>query len=414
MTVLLLVAAATVFLSSMCSLFEAVLYSTRIGALEAERNSGPHSTQAERFLAMKANIAQPTSAILILNTLANTGGATICGMYAAQLMGPRGVLLFSGLLTIAILFVGEILPKTYGAMHWRGGWWRLVWPLTVLQKGFAPVISVTQAFTHLFSGARGVPAVTEDEIVANIRLGRVSGQLTESEDQLLNAVFRFHDMLVRQVMVPRTQIVFLEQQWSFERCLEVAKRTKHTRFPLCRGSLDDTVGLVHVKDLVGASQGDAFDLGSIARPLHVTPETRPISELLRDMQVSQQHMELVYDEHGTVVGMVTMENIVEELIGAVQDEFDSESPDIVQEAPGIFHVRGHVPIERVNRELALNLTADGADTLSGLLVHHLTRLPLVGDTVALEGVTARIRAVGRGRATVVRLATNAAKESDEA
>jgi CBS domain containing-hemolysin-like protein len=414
LTVLLVVATATVLVSSMCSLFEAVLYSTRIGALESERRSGPHSTQAARFLAMKANIAQPTSAILILNTLANTAGATICGMYAAYLLTPRGVLIFSVGLTIAILFIGEILPKTYGAMHWRGLWWRLVWPITMLQRGFAPLIALTQGFTHLFSGAGGAPAITEEEIVANIHLGRVSGQLTESEDQLLHAVFRFDDMLVRQVMVPRTQVVFLDEAWSLARCIAEAKRTKHTRFPLCRGSLDDAIGVVHIKDLFGASTDDTVSLSSIARPLEVTPETRRISELLRDMQRSQQHMELVYDEHGTVVGMVTMENVVEQLIGAVQDEFDSESPEIEREAPGVFKVRGHAPIERLNRELELELPAEGADTLSGMLVDHLRRLPAVGDTVDLTGVTATVLSVERGRATVVHLATLEGKAPDQA
>jgi len=413
MTVLLLVAAATVFVSSMCSLFEAILYSTRIGALEAERVGGRHAQKAERFLAMKADIAQPTSAILILNTLANTGGATICGMYAAQLLAPRGGLIFSVVLTVAILFVGEILPKTYGAMHWRALWWLLVWPLTMLQRGFAPVIRVTQGFTHLFSGARGVPAITEEEIVANIRLGRVSGQVTESEHQLLNAVFRFDDMLVRQVMLPRTDVVFLDLEWPLERCLDVARQTRHTRFPLCRGSLDDATGVVHIKDLVGMGTTGACDLGSIARPLHITPETRPINQLLREMQRSQQHMELVYDEHGTVVGMVTMENIVEQLIGAVQDEFDRESPEIVREGPGVFRVGGHMAIERLNRALKLHLVAEGTDTLSGLLVQRLTRLPSVGDTVGLSGVTAHVLAIGRGRATMVRLVTGESTEQHE-
>jgi CBS domain containing-hemolysin-like protein len=411
MTVLLAVACATVFISSMCSLFEAILYSTRIGALEAERVSGPHRTQATRFLAMKANIARPTSAILILNTLSNTGGATICGMYAAQLLSPWGVVMFSGVLTIAILFVGEILPKTYGATHWRGLWWSIVWPLTALQTSLSLLIRVTQGFTHVFSHARGAPAVTVEEIVANIRLGRLSGQVTESEHQLLNAVFRFDDILVRQVMLPRTDVVFLDQEWSLERCLTVARRTRHTRFPLCRGSLDDAIGVVHIKDLVGLSPTEVRDLSTIARPLRITPDTRSVSQLLRDMQRSQQHMELVYDEHGTVVGMVTMENIVEQLIGTVQDEFDDELPEIVSEGPGVFRVGGHVRIDRLNRVTGLNLATEGASTLSGLLVQQLARLPAVDDTVVIPGATAHILSVARGRAAVVRLVASAGEQA---
>ena len=119
MTVLLIVAGLTVLLSCMCSLFEATLYSTRLGTLEAEKATGKYARRADRLIVMKTNIVQPTSAILVLNTFANTAGATICGMYAAQLMGAGWVPVFSVGLTVAILFVGEILPKTYGATHWR-------------------------------------------------------------------------------------------------------------------------------------------------------------------------------------------------------------------------------------------------------------------------------------------------------
>ena len=405
MTALLLFAGVTVFVSSMCSFFEATLYSTRVGALEAERSQGTHSRLAERFLAMKSNIAKPTSAILVLNTVANTAGATICGMYAAQFMTPRGVVAFSIVLTLMILFIGEILPKTYGATHWQHAWWLIVWPLTAMQIGLAPVIRITQSFAHLFSSRRGAPAVTEEEIVANIRLGRTSGQLSESEHELLSAVFHFDDMLVRQVMVPRAEVVILDLAWPIEQSLEVARKTRHTRFPLCRGTLDEAVGIVHIKDLLGIDRAEMRDLTSIARPLRVTPETRPISELLREMQRSQQHMELVYDEHGSVVGMVTMENIVEQLIGTVQDEFDNEWPDILREGQGVYRVRGDVPIEKLNRDLTLVLPSDDADTLSGLLVHSLDRLPKVGDVIPLDSVTAHVLSVGRGRATAVRLVT---------
>ena len=176
MTMLLVVAGLTVLISSMCSLFEATLYSTRTGSLEAERAEGKHVRLAERFIAMKANIAGPTSAILILNTVANTAGATLCGMFAAQVLGSVWVPAFSVGLTVAILFVGEILPKTYGATHWRNIWHLTVWPLTLMQKGFSPLIRVTQAFSGFFTGGLGVPAVTEDEIRADIHLGRKAGE----------------------------------------------------------------------------------------------------------------------------------------------------------------------------------------------------------------------------------------------
>lgn len=412
MTILLAVAGLTVLISSMCSLFEATLYSTRLGSLEAERAEGKHVRLAERLIAMKANIARPTSAILILNTVANTAGATLCGMYAAQVLGSVWVPAFSVGLTVAILFVGEILPKTYGATHWRDMWHLIVWPLTLMQKGFSPLIRVTQAFSGFFTGGLGVPAVTEDEIRADIHLGRKAGELSASELQLLNAVFHFDDMLARQVMVARRDVVFFDVHWSLEKCLETAKETRHTRFPLCIGSLDEVIGLVHVKDLLGLTDDDGM-LRSIARPIRHIPETLPISRLLREMQSTHQQMALVDDEFGSVVGVITMENVVEQIVGDVQDEFDSEPPEIVPEGADTFKVSGQLPIERVNRELGLDLYAPDVDTLSGLLVSRLNRLLKVGDRIRLRNAVAEVVEEQGGRATQVRMRLVQGDEGEE-
>ena len=158
MTILLLVAAVTVIISGMCSLFESTLYSTRMAALESARTVGKHRRLARRFIDMKKDIARPTSAILILNTIANTAGATIAGMYATTVLGTAWVPAFSALLTIAILFLGEILPKTYGAVHWKSVWHLVVWPVTVMQQGLYPIIKVTQGFAKLFTVRTSTPA----------------------------------------------------------------------------------------------------------------------------------------------------------------------------------------------------------------------------------------------------------------
>ena len=413
MLLLVFAAAMTVAISSLCSLFESILFSTRMGALEAERAGGKHSGLAARFIGMKSNIAEPTSAILVLNTVANTAGATFCGMYATQVLGSAMVPAVSVILTVAILFVGEILPKTYGATYWRSLWHFIVWPLTVMQRGLRPVITVTQAFADFFTGSRAGPSITEDEIQASIRLGRKAGELSRTELQLLNAVFRFDDLTVRQIMVPRGDVVFFDASWSLTKFLEVARETRHTRFPLCRDSRDEVIGVIHVKELVGLRSGDEVELSSIARPPWHVPETLPISQLLREMQRNHQHMALVDDEYGTLVGIVTMENVLEQIVGAVQDEFDSESPDLTQQDPFTFRVRGQVLIERVNRECGLDLYAADVDTLSGLLVSKLGRLAKRGDRVRLAGATAEIVEVKDGRADLVQIRLSKEEEGEE-
>ena len=410
MTYLLICGGLTVLISAVCSLLEATLYSTRMSALEAEKADGERADKAERFIAMKADIAKPTSAILVLNTIANTAGAAICGMLAARLLGAQWVPAFSIGLVLAILFIGEILPKTYGATHWKAIWHRLVWPLVVLQKALSPAVKVTQGFADLFSGARGTPAITEDEIQASIELGGQSGELTPSELQLLSAVFRFDDMLTRQVMVPRRDVVFLDVQKPASECFELARNSRHTRFPLCEGSLDEVVGLVHIKDLLGLGADEDLDLRSVSRELCHVPETMPISQLMREMQNTHQHMALVDDEYGSIVGIVTMENVVEQIVGAVQDEFDSEAPEVEQESPGVYLVNGSVPLERLNREVRLSLESTDVDTLSGLLVSRIGRLLEAGDTVELEGASAEVMEEQGGRAVRVKLTVRSGDE----
>lgn len=400
---LIVVAGLTVFVSSICSLFEATLYSTRLSALEAAKSEGRHARLAERFIAMKTNIAQPTSAILVLNTVANTAGATVCGMYATSVLGPSRVPAVSAVLTVAILFVGEILPKTFGAMHWGTLWRFIVWPLAGMQRGLAPIIRVTQGFANLFTGSHGTPVITEDEIQANIRLGRKAGELSATEQQLLNAAFHFDDMSVRQVMVPRREVAVLDVTSDLEACLEVAKETGHTRFPLCEGSLDEVVGLVHIKDLLGVAGSAGFEVKSIARPLRHVPETLPISRLLRQMQRTHQHMALVDDEYGAVVGLVTLENVLEQIVGDVQDEFDSEAPEIVSEGSGAYRVRGGCLIEKINRELGLEFYSADVETISGLLAARLGRLLTAGDKVRFEGAEVEVLEEERGTARSVRI-----------
>jgi CBS domain containing-hemolysin-like protein len=361
---------------------------------------------------MKKDIAVPTSAILVLNTLANTAGATVCGMLAADLWGREWVLAFSGLLTVAILFLGEILPKTYGATHWRSIWFLIVWPLIVMQKALYPVVVVTRKFANFFTGRGGAPGVTEGEIVATIRMGAKSGELTPNELQLLDAVFHFDEMVARQIMVPRREAVVFQAGWPLAKCLEVADNTQHTRYPLCKGSLDSVVGIVHIKDLVGVPLDQPFDVASVARPGRHVPDTIRLSRLLREMQTTRQHMAVVDDEYGTAVGLVTLENVVEQIVGAVQDEFDMELPEFVHEEAGSYIVLGQLPIERVNRELHLDLYAADVDSISGLLVSRTGRLLRSGETVELEGVTAEVLEVKAGRATRIRLRLHRAESAE--
>ena len=353
---------------------------------------------------MKRDISKPTSAILILNTVANTAGATTAGGLAAEYYGDAYVGIFSGILTLGILFLSEILPKTYGAVRWQGLWPLIVWPLSAIEKALTPFVWVTHKFAGLFLPAsrRGMDT-TEEEIQAMIRIAAESGALTRTELELLSAVFEFDEIVSRQVMVPWREVATMHTRWDLEQCLDRVRRDRHTRYPLINDQ-GEAIGLVHVTDLVGWDPEKPFDLNEISRPIRDVPETMPLSRLLREMQASRRQMAVVVDEFGNTVGILTLENVLEQIVGSVRDEFDEEEPEIVSEEEDVYLVNGRAPVERVNEKLDLDLEElDEVDTFSGWVVARLGRLPKVGDEVENDQAQFEVTEVVNNRARHIRV-----------
>ncbi len=274
------------------------------------------------MLAMKHDIAAPTSAILIMNTVANTAGATLAGSLAADALGAPALGPFSVLFTIAILFLAEIIPKTIGAVRWRGIWRFVVWPLLMLQKILSPAIWLTQRATAALVGGNNHKPTTEGEIAAMIRLGASVGELSPTELELLTSVLRFDVMRVSEVLVPRREVTTLGLETSVQEALKVVGESLHTRYPLCSAGLDDAELVVHVKDLCGTGVSPDSRVRECGRPLTRIPETMTLPALMRQMQKTKQHMALVIDEFGSATGIVTMENLIGLLLEIVEADRD--------------------------------------------------------------------------------------------
>ncbi len=404
METLLIVVVVTLAISAFCSLLEATLYSTRVATLEAARTEGRHRANAARFLELKRDIAGPTSAILILNTVANTAGATLAGWLAARAYGPGFVPVFSALLTLAILFLSEIFPKTYGATKWKSLWPWLALPLDALVRLLRPAVWVARRFSELFTSGAGLPAVTEDEIRASIRMGARAGELTTDELQMLDAVFHFDAITVREILVPRDEVAFCDLEDPASEFAETLRRSPFTRYPACRGGLDNIEGMLHARDLAGVAIGESTDLASLVREVLQVPETLSISQLLHQMQAKRRQLAVAIDEHGTVAGIVTITEVLEQIVGALEDELEvPEEQPIVRESPDCFSVRGNVGLGRLNRELGVDFYDPSIVTLSGMLVSRLGRLLKKGDVVELGDATAEVVETRANRATRIRL-----------
>ncbi|MBC8353768.1 MAG: HlyC/CorC family transporter [Planctomycetes bacterium] len=346
-------------------------------------------------------VGEPAFAHLVEPAL-KAGGVTS----EAMIHGVAFVIAFSTI-TALHLVIGEQAPKIFAI---RRPETMILWcaaPLKffyVILYPFLAVLNVTTSFLLRLVGLTGATEHetphTEDEIRALLADAHLHGHLTRSEHRLLNAVFEFDDLICRRVMVPRGEVDFFDVSTPFSECLEQAKRTKHTRYPLCDGSLDKVMGVIHMKDLLGlAAGGDDIDLGQLMRPARKVPETMPISQVLRHFQATHQLLAFVLDEYGTIIGIVTLENVLEKIVGPVEDEFDTEEPNISEQSPGRYMVMGSTLVEEVERAFNLELADEDMDTVAGVLMARAQRLPVVGDKIQVHGAVAEILEVQDDHAT---------------
>ncbi len=315
-------------------------------------------------------------------------------------------------ITAAHLVFGEQAPKIYALRRPEKVLLWFALPLKTFyffSYPFMIALNTATSFLLKIIGAEDVSehdtVHSEDEIKALLRLSHKHGELSRSEHRLINAVFKFDDTVCRRIMQPRSAIIFFDIHCSFAECTALAKEKKHSRYPLCDGSLDNVLGVVHIKDLVGVSPEtqDTGILRSIMRPAQFVPETMRISRLLRQFQETYQHMALVVDEYGTVIGGVTLEDVLEQIVGPVEDEFDTHPLEIKSKSPGKFTVLGGTPISEVNRKLKIQLESVEAETLSGLLMEKTGQVLNVGDRIELDGAIAEVLEVSGSRATIIHM-----------
>ena len=325
MSVLIFVVFLTIFISAQCSLYEATLYSTRLGSLEAAKSKTRTKKLALMMIQMKKRISEPIAAILILNTIANTAGATIAGMYAHKALGATLVPLFSILFTLAILFLAEIIPKTMGAVYWRTLWPVIVWPLTAMKYPLFPIIWVTEKFSDFLTRGRPPAHATEEDILGAIRLGAKEGEITEWESLMVHNIIKLENTEVREVMTPRKVMFSLDTNMTVEEALKAAGPKGISRIPVYQEDKDNIEGYVmmHELGLVRCLSEPNTPLSALVKPISFVDETTNCLVLLNSFLKKRSHIAIVEDEYGSVAGLVTLEDLLETVLGAeIVDETD--------------------------------------------------------------------------------------------
>ncbi len=348
--------------------------------------------------------------LLFIALLSQLVQATLTGVVSGRLFGAIGVVIATVINVAVVFIIAEAAPKTWALQHTEKAALasarpvRLLvefWPLRLLARSLIGLTNVILPGKGLKEG----PFVSEEELLAVAAEAHESAAIDKDERRLIESIIEFGDTVVREVMVPRPDMVTVSHEFRVADVMEVVLLNGYSRLPVLGEGIDDIIGLVFAKDLMRAERDGREDepVGSLVRSARAVPETKPVAELLREMQANQFHMAVVIDEYGGTAGLVTLEDLIEELVGEIVDEFDTEDARIEPVAGGGARVSGSLTIDDANDLLDLHLPEGDFDTISGLLLSQLGRMAVVGDIAECDDARLTVERVQGRRIMRVRI-----------
>ena len=352
---------------------------------------------ADKLAKLLDNPDRLLSGILVGNNLINIAASVIATGLFIGYFGEQGEWLTVIILTPLLLIFAEVCPKTYAAQYPEKMSFFVLNPIRLVLWLLAPVVYVVSALSRLLTSFfRGEAAeglsVSEDEIRAIIEVGEESGVVAADQRRMLHGIFDLSETRVRDVMIPRTEVVGIDITASFQEVLDLIRSDNHSRFPVFSDSLDSVVGIVHSKEVFDyIDRTEDFSLRDLCRKPYFVPESKRIAVLLQSFRQQHQHLAMVVDEYGGVEGIVTLEDVVEEIVGEIHDEYDIEEIDFRQLAPGRFLVDGAVSLRTVNRHFGLDLPEDHVTTLAGYLLRIMGKIPSEGESFEENGIIFRVK-----------------------
>ncbi len=360
--------------------------------------------RAKTLLEIFKNESKMLSAILIGNNLVNTFMASLSSMIAYR-FGGYAVSIATFLITFLILVFGEITPKTIATRSPEKFALAYAPVILAIMKVLTPVIWFINLFSSMILRLLGYKndqknaSFTESELHTILDVSHEEGVIETEERDLIRNVFDFTDVKASQIMVPRVHVVSIDVDTTRDELEKIYREEHYTRLPVYEGNPDNIIGIINMKDLVFCDPNKPLDLRKLLRRPYFTIENKGISELLSELQKDAYNMTIVLDEYGELAGILTVEDIVEEIVGEVQDEFDaSENDNIQQIGPHQYKVKGYLSLHDLNDELGLDLDSEDYDSIGGLVIEKLSRFPTLGESVVLDnGVTVRVVSLHKNR-----------------
>ena len=363
------------------------------------------------------------SAILIGNNIVNLSASSLSATIAYD-FGGYMVSIATAILTFAVLVFGEITPKNFATIHADKVALLYIPIIHIFMTIMTPVIFVINLFAHgiLFllrvdPNARNT-TMTEDELRTIVDVSHEDGVIESEEKEMIYNVFDLGDAKAKDVMVPRVQITFADVNSSYEELIEIFREDKFTRLPIYEDTTDNVIGTINMKDLLlfDNDKIDSFHVRDILREAYFTYEYKSISELLVEMRDASFNIAIVLDEYGETAGLITLEDILEEIVGEIHDEYDENEEELIQKINDCEYViEGSVSLDDLNDELDLNFESEDYDSLGGFIIEHLDRLPELGDEVTTQdGVRLVVEKLDKNRVESVHVYLPAEIHSEEA
>jgi CBS domain containing-hemolysin-like protein len=356
-----------------------------------------------------------TLSSLALGVIGEPAFAWIIEPVVRPFVGGNTALLHSAGLTVSFLVItilhivlGELAPKSIAIRKAEGTTLIVALPLFVFYKITYPAIWLLNHTANALIKLVGIEPMGESEITHDeeeLRLLLASSnasRLSLQKRELLDNVFELSHRVARQIMLPRQDVVYLTTTRPVAENLRIARRSGHTRFPLCEGDLDHVIGVIHIKDLFRRER-PITSFQEVAREIAFVPETLELDRLLKRMRTERFHLAAVIDEYGGVSGVVTLEDVIEEIVGQISDEFDVDQPEILKVDEGVYEVSGGMLIEDLEDELGIELSDRDEDTIGGLVFSELGRNPAVGDRVEVGPVDIEVLEIHLNRVNTVRI-----------
>ena len=392
---------------------------TSVGRLRVRFLAEQGSKAAGILQRLRADPNRYLSTVLFVNTLALIVASTATTLLTESLFSSWGLakewrlwmaLLVSFLLSVVLLIAAEVTPKTLAIRYAERVALAAAGPVDRLATFLGPVLWAVTIVSRALTGGRAAraPYLTEQELLTLLHVSEEQGVIEEQEHQMIHGIIEIGDKTVREIMVPRTDIVAIERNTPLKDIVKVFKEHRHTRLPVYQGDLDHVIGLMHTKDMLlffTLSTSQEFDIDKILRPIKFTPEQKKVDELLHEMRTDKVHMMIVLDEYGGTAGLVSLEDLLEEIVGEIRDEYDSAEEDLLvvlndHEA----RVDASFPLEELNSRLGLAVEESGDyDSVGGYVHAQLGKIAQAGDSFKGGRATWTVEKVKGRRIEWVRL-----------